>query len=379
MNLEALQVKKTVALIARGLMQKERCFDGQTYPYDGTLHHGINTFFALCLQHSGLAPEAVLLNANETAFLRIVATRPVAQWFETWDSQWLEQTGILRENYCQEEEPLIYFMGKEKNVFFTTETCADLLSAQARDLVNDIDQTAFYQQIKGLTQSQYALIRRYVIEHPLVTEADFRGIKLQMNQSTAALEAIGFAYEPVVQAGYVCPHCGWTMTKTSLGYSCCSRRCTAVTPNADELQSISPRDGYLRLRLGIMRYTALPGQLELEIEAYAKSQGLEAQLWPYQDTYDVQITFADGGVWQIDAKAYASPYLLRERIQNDDGFPKTGAYECGFYVVPDWAKRERSDYCKIVQSTIDRCSPGVECVTLRMLKQRIGKRKVGVQ
>ncbi len=377
MNLEGLQVKKTVALIARGLVQKEQRFDGQTYPHDGTLHHGINRFFALCLQHSGLAPDEVLVNANETAFLRNVATRPVAQWFEHWNPEWLEQTGILRENYCQDEEPLIYFMGK--GIFFTTEICADLVSAQANDLLNDIDQAAFYHQIKGLTQSQYALIRRYVIEHPLVTEADLRGIKLQLTSSAAALEAIGFAYEPVVQGGYICPRCGWTMTKTPLGYSCCSRRCTAVTPNADQLQSISPRDGYLRLRLGIMRYTALPGQLELEIEAYAKGQGLEAQLWPYQDTYDVQITFADGGVWQIDAKAYANPYLLRERIQNDDGFPPGGTYERGFYVVPDWAKRERSDYCKIVQSTIDRCSPGVECVTLRTLKQRIGKRKVGVQ
>lgn len=376
MHSEALQVNKTIALIAKGLVQKEQDFDRQTYPYSGTLHHGINAFFALCVQYSGLAPEVALANANETAFLQTVAIKPIAQWFETWDAQWLERTGILRENYCQEQEPLLYFMGK--GVFYTTETCADLVSAQAHDMLNDMDQTAFYQQIKGLTQTQYTLIRRYVIEHPLVTEGDLRGIKLQLSQSATALEAMNFAYEPVVQNGYICPHCGWTMTKTPFGYRCCSRRCTAVTPNADQLQPISPREGYLRLRLGIMRYTALPGQLELEIEAYAKAQGLEVQLWPYQDTYDVQITFADGGVWQIDAKSYASPYLLREGIQNDDGFPKVGTYERGFYVVPDWAKKDRSDYCKIVQSTIDRYSPRVKCVTLRMLKQRIGKRKVSV-
>ena len=63
-----------------------------------------------------------------------------------------------------------------------------------------------------------------------------------------------------------------------------------------------------------MRYFAQPGTLELDIVAFCEKKKLGWELWPQKDTYDVEITFPDGAVWEIDAKAYRNPIALRSKI-----------------------------------------------------------------
>ena len=52
-------------------------------------------------------------------------------------------------------------------------------------------------------------------------------------------------------------------------------------------------------------------------------------LWPQMDRYDIEITFPDGTVWAIDAKAVKEPHFLKENVARDGGFSSglmTGAF-----------------------------------------------------
>ena len=125
-----------------------------------------------------------------------------------------------------------------------------------------------------------------------------------------------------------------------------------------------------------MRYFAQPGKLELEIVNFCEKKKIGWKLWPQMDRFDVEITFPDGEVWEIDAKAYRNPISLRSKIENDNGFPD-GEYERGYIVVPTEFVRGDQQYTKIVNGVLDKLhQPNVRCITMNRLKTFIN-RKVG--
>ena len=129
-----------------------------------------------------------------------------------------------------------------------------------------------------------------------------------------------------------------------------------------------------RLKKGVMRYFAQPGKLELDIVAFCQKKKLGWELWPQKDTYDVEITFPDGTVWEIDAKAYRNPVALRSKIESDNGLPD-GNYQRGYFVIPtDFAKGNRQ-YTTIVNRGLDALhQPNVRCITMHQLKENINRK-----
>ena len=76
-------MRKTFALIAKGLIEKEQLLQTEPtrYPYSKAMQHGINMFLAAS-QWAG--SQAAVEYPDETSFLAHFITRPVEEWFDTW-------------------------------------------------------------------------------------------------------------------------------------------------------------------------------------------------------------------------------------------------------------------------------------------------------
>ena len=159
------------------------------------------------------------------------------------------------------------------------------------------------------------------------------------------------------------------MVQGKYGFRCHSPHCTDTVPELTEDNKLDIASGMFRLKKGVMRYFAQPGKLELKIVDFCEKRGLSWKLWPNMDTFDVEIRFSDGEIWDIDAKAYRNPIALRTKIQNDGGFPE-GNYARGYFVIPNEYTVNQRNYTSVVNRAL-RQQINVECVTLRKLKSEI--------
>ena len=294
-------MRKTFALIAKGLIEKEQLLQMEPtrYPYSKALQHGINMFLAAS-QWAG--SQAAVEYPDEASFLAHFISRPIEEWFDTWESGAVEQLHLQEEPFYAYDA---FAYQKAGNVYVPSSDCYEFLETQDSDIMNGTDERILYEKIITLSQEDYCRVRRYIIEHPIITLEDRRTMSLELADDPMARDAFQFAYEEITEESYRCPQCGWTMMQGKYGYSCHSTHCTDTLPEfTDEMKlDISAGDLY-RLKKGIMRYFATPGKLELEIAAFCEKKKLRWALWPQMDRYDVEIRFPDGDIWEIDAKAY---------------------------------------------------------------------------
>ena len=363
-------MRKTFALIAKGLIEKEQLLQTEPtrYPYSKAMQHGINMFLAAS-QWAG--SQAAVEYPDEVSFLTHFITRPVEKWFDTWESGAVEQLHLQEEPFYAYDA---FAYQKAGNVYVPSSDCYEFLETQDSDIMNGTDERILYEKIITLSQEDYCRVRRYIIEHPIITLEDRRTMSLELADDPMARDAFQFAYEEITEESYRCPRCGWTMMQGKYGYSCHSTHCTDTLPElTDEMKlDISAGDLY-RLKKGIMRYFAAPGKLELEIAAFCEKKELRWALWPQMDRYDVEIRFPDGDIWEIDAKAYRNPIALRTKIQNDGGFP-SGDYARGYFAIPNEYTVNQRNYTAIINCVL-KDQKNVECVTLKTLKTAITKKE----
>jgi hypothetical protein len=77
--------------------------------------------------------------------------------------------------------------------------------------------------------------------------------------------------------------------------------------------------------------------------------GLQVELYPSCDRYDLRATFADGEVWALDLKDYSNPYLLVKRL-GDEPIPNDPPWNFAYIVIPNERKRDRPGYLKELKS-----------------------------
>lgn len=362
------KLKTAMGLIATGLYEKERQKQEGEYFYSKRLMHGINMFHSLRYKYH---PEGFdFSEIHEQKFIEKYAMRPVAEWFEGWKAT---ETLQLEKQKFYLMDALVEDSGFE--TFHISEDCEDYIQYFEKDIIAGIEQRAVYDCLISLNQDEYVDLRKYFIEHPIASMENLRKLKLIYAENRIALQAVENAYELVRKDCYVCPRCGWTLQKEKVGMRCQSRACTKEEKYIlGELQEISGDSGILRLRRGLMKYMAVPGKLELEIQNYCTKHKIRSVLWPHMDTYDIEISFSDGDIWAIDAKAVREPYFLREKIRQDGGFPK-GNYQKGIYVVPDEFADEKKDYLDVINKELERMkATDIYCLRLRDLKKEIRKR-----
>lgn len=367
-------IRKAIALIAKGIVEKDHLLEKQPnrYPHSKKLQHGINMFLYASLRWGGVG-EDIFEYADESKFLQKYAKIPVAQWFEEWDSKVCSQLDLENQPFYG-YEALAYYR-KRTNRYMPSEDCVVFLETQEANIIEGTDEYALYEKIIRLSQEEYCLVRRFIIEHPIMTIDDRRDILFRLAGNQIAKEAINTAYELFQEKGYRCPICGWTMTDGSFGPICHSEYCTKTMPFLTDMIKVDgTEETVYRLKKGVMRYFAQPGKLELDIVDFCEKKKLTWELWPQKDKYDVEITFPDGAVWEIDAKAYRNPIALRSKIENYNGMPE-GDYQRGYFVIPtDYTKGNRQ-YTAIVNRGLDALhQPNVRCITMQQLKENINRK-----
>lgn len=369
--MDVAYLRKAFALIAKGLVEKEQLLQKEPtrYPYSKTLQHGINMFLMASLK-AGQSPSLTKY-ADESSFLAHFITRPIADRLCDWT---IGETDRLK----LQEEPFYGYEAfayqRSENIYTPSSECYEFLETQDNDIMDGTDERILYEKMIVLDQETYCKIRRYIIEHPIISIDDRRAMMMELAADQAAGDAFQFAYEEVTEDCYRCPCCGWTMTQGKYGYNCHSLHCSDTIPELTDDMKLSAADRSLyRLKKGVMRYFAAPGKLELDIVAFCEKKKIHWVLWPQMDRYDVEILFSDGEVWEIDAKAYRNPIALRTKIQNDNGLPE-GEYERGYFVVPDEYTVNRRNYTGIINKALTQ-QKNVRCVTLKSLKTEITRKE----
>lgn len=368
--MDAAFMRKTFALIAKGLVEKEQLLQKEPtrYPYSKALQHGINMFLAASYQIGAVWDIGEY--ADETAFLNHFISKPICEWFDGWKPDKIDSLNL-------QEEPFYGFGAfayrRSGNLFSPSSECYEYLESQDNDIMDGTDERILYEKIIVLGQETYTRIRRYIIEHPIISIDERRAMSLELAEIPDARDAFQFAYEELLEDSYRCPCCGWTMVHGKYGYICHSSHCTDIIPSLTDEMKVDAGEGIYRLKKGIMRYFAAPGKLELDIVAYCEKRKVRWVLWPQMDRYDVEIQFSDGEVWDIDAKAYRNPIALRTKILKDGGFPE-GDYAKGYYVIPDEYTKNQSNYTSIVNRALAN-QKNVTCVTWKTLKAEITKKE----
>jgi hypothetical protein len=260
------------------------------------------------------------------------------------------------------------------NTFHVSDDCEDYIEYIEKDIVAGIEQRAVYDCLRALNQDEYVDLRKYFIINPITNLEELRKLKLEYSENDIALQAIENAYEEIMEDCFRCPKCGWTLQKEKIGMRCQNRSCSEAKYIQGELEDIHGESGMLRLKRGVMKYICVPGKLELDIDNYCSKHNVQSELWPEMDKYDIGITFSNGDLWAVDAKAIREPQILKGNIIRDGGFPD-GNYKRGFYVIPDAYADEKTDYLDIINRQLERIwNRNIRCIRLRDLKKEIRER-----
>ena len=195
----------------------------------------------------------------------------------------------------------------------------------------------------------YRRFRRFIVEHAharhadAVAEVGAVGVDLASVYGEVSVDArIVLRGE---QQFYPCPRCRWPMRVAGAQVSCASSTtCLGAgarfTLREGALVALGPLEspspvrcaGAAAVRVGLWRYTVLPGLEELDLGARLEGlPGVEVTLWPHLDQYDLDVR-AGKERWRVDLKDYASAMGLARQLQ------ARPVHEVTWVVVPD-AKR----------------------------------------
>ena len=361
------KLKTAFSLIVIGLYEKERQKKEGEYYYSKKLIHGINIFQSLNYKYNPKGFD--FCKMHEQSFITNYAMQPVSQWFDGWENT--DKLDLVNQGFYY-MDALVGDSGF--NTFHVNDNCEDYIEYVEKDVVAGIEQRAVYNCLRALNQDEYVNLRKYFIDYPITNLEELRKLKLIYSENDIALHAIENAYEEIMEDCFVCPKCGWTLQKEKIGMRCQNRSCGEEKYIQGELKGISGETGMLRLKRGVMKYISVPGKLELEIYNYCNKHKVQSVLWPEMDKYDIGITFPNGDVWAIDAKAIREPQFLKENIIRDGGFPN-GDYKRGFYVIPDAYADDRTDYLDIINRQLESMgNRNIHCIRLRDLKKEIRER-----
>jgi hypothetical protein len=236
---------------------------------------------------------------------------------------------------------------------FPTSIC-DSLACVSRDIEADLSEQLFIDAIFSICrragkQESYVAFRRLFIEHPVLTDFQFHEQFLLHRPLKLLKEPISEAYEPAPveylfdETYYGCPYCGDLLLPQNGGQRLiCENEMCRRTPQLKPPVAYPADQGVKQLKRGLRRYISLPGQSEIWLEQQLLALGLEVELWPEFDAYDVLVRFPDGvTTWAIDVKDWASPYLLAHHV---DPIPKHPRWDRAYYAFPSKRELLRPDY-----------------------------------
>ncbi|MFD0555437.1 hypothetical protein ACFQ3B_00040 [Stackebrandtia endophytica] len=194
----------------------------------------------------------------------------------------------------------------------------------------------------------YVAYRRLLIERPVLTRAELDDLLGEVELLPVA-DLLPDCY-PEAPAAYrqdgrfaVCAGCGCLMRpQRNGGWTCELDRCRRHGEAAiGRLIDLATTRGVHHLALPLRTFITGPGLVEIELESELRKLGLQVDMWPDFDAYDLAVTFRNGTVWAIDAKDRADPRLLGRSMT---WLPRKPDWNRFFLVVPDHRVAQRADY-----------------------------------
>jgi hypothetical protein len=349
-----------IELVERGVAQPLRA------PYPVAWQRAQNQLAAECLERGQRPPGNVM---EALAFCR----RPLGTWGVSFDgAQELEGDALLDPDsdvpteLCRELAEGLQGPGAEAEL---NERCMARLRAAAE---------------KVQRQDRYVFLRRYLIDHAVVNSRD-RVMDRFQSELTGFGEVLDSLYEPVPEHALfrgevrLCGHCGWTLTQRYSRRQCGDPRCRLLTREFSQgtrTLSVPPGLSLQRVRPAIRRYIVAPGVTEVRLYDELKALGLDVELWPGFDRYDLRITFpsgphSTGETWALDVKDWRFPRLLARHLwlPERDGAPSWDRF---FFVVPNQRTRQDPEYLPTLRDlTRDR---GFEVLPVKDLVRRVQTR-----
>ena len=280
MEFDATVFERMFACVAFGLHSKLNAEDEEHYMAGLLFRQGVNLYARLALQYYGDdAARLEYVNAiNETSMILKNCTSPVREWFVGWKPDALEALEKLPFYHL---DALVICSGV-KNAYLLSGECEDFLNASEKDLTS-IEEHIVYDKMKELPQELYVDMRRFLIEHPLLSKLDRIEFLVDRNNDSALIEVVKEAYDPIPADVYICPNCGWTLSMNGRQPVCCHRDCMEkVSSMRGELKTVGKEFDW-RLKKGVMRYICYPGRAELELKEAGEKLGLAVELWPERD------------------------------------------------------------------------------------------------
>jgi hypothetical protein len=225
----------------------------------------------------------------------------------------------------------------------------------------------------------YTKFRRFIVEHPVLSNHEFLEAKGSFGLGVGLSDLLDECYEPIPSCHefegnfYACPYCyaiaGINQQKQVIANSSCNR----CPPGRRLKRKIKLSDSSLKLKRGIERFWFYPGRAEIQLYQKLVDIGLDVELYPECDSYDIRIKFNDSEVWALDLKDYSNPYLLVRNLGNEP-IPSEPEWNIAYIVIPAERKKDRPAYLKELKSKWqwENIKPIFDDAVFALAKKKVG-------
>ena len=133
-------MRKTFALIAKGLIEKEQFLQKEPtrYPYSKTLQHGVNMFLAAS-QWAGC--QTIAQYADEASFLAHFITKPIQEWFNEWNPEVIDRLNLQEEPFYAYDA---FAYQRSGNMYTPSADCYEFIETQDSDIMDGTDGAFFF-------------------------------------------------------------------------------------------------------------------------------------------------------------------------------------------------------------------------------------------
>ncbi|MDJ0616459.1 MAG: hypothetical protein QNJ63_06870 [Calothrix sp. MO_192.B10] len=232
----------------------------------------------------------------------------------------------------------------------------------------------------------YTKFRRFIVEHPVLSNQEFVEAKGNFGLGVGLSDLLDECYEPVpscyeLQGNfYACPYCHALASINQQGQVIANPNCNRCPPGRRLKRKVKLLGEHLKLKRGIERFWFYPGRAEIRLYQKLVDLGLEVELYPECDRYDLKIKFPDGEVWALDLKDYSKPYLLVRNL-GDEPIPSEPSWDVAYIVIPAERKKDRPAYLKELKSRWrwENVKPVFDDAVFALAKKKVGVAKVKLQ
>lgn len=378
------KIKIAIELIIKGLVEKDekkRKNPNNKYIFSQNLKHGYSIFQEINFRYSLKSREELFQECHETAFFEKYGNQPIKSWFKDWNT---EIKNIMEEKLSDQSfynlDKLIYKDIGNNNYTLTSDAIEYLEQHIEKNVTLANQQKAIYDKLILMSEKEYVELRKFFIENPVLSKEEYFTMKMKYVDKNGN-SIMNDAYEEIIEGREryrKCNNCHWIYDYESNKICQCQiGELRTINLTKDEMKALKNNERY-RLKPGVHKYIMLPGILELEIYDFCNTKNLNVELWPYKDKYDLQMIFDNGEIWVIDAKEIKNPYILGDKIIEENGLPN-GEFEKGFYVISDKIAKNKGYFKivndKIVNSNIELSKKQkISCISFEQLKRKINKR-----